>query len=135
MSAAVARRKPTAKSTVLHSDHGCQYTSWAFGRRLREASLLGSMGTVGDCFDNAMMESFWGTMQLELLDVKEWPSRAELAAAVFEWIECWYNPFRRHSSIGMLSPVTFEEQHQTSQTGTDPSHPRWPCYGGNLRGV
>lgn len=117
MSAAVARRKPTAKSTVLHSDHGCQYTSWAFGRRLREAGLLGSMGTVGDCFDNAMMESFWGTMQLELLDVKEWPSRAELAAAMFEWIECWYNPFRRHSSIGMLSPITFEEQHQTSQTG------------------
>lgn len=117
MAAAVARREPTARTTILHSDHGPQYTSWAFGRRLREAGLLGSMGTVGDCFDNAMMESFWGTMQLELLDVKEWQSRAELAAAMFEWIECWYNPFRRHSSIGMLSPVTFEEQYQASQTG------------------
>ncbi|GAA2400440.1 hypothetical protein GCM10010191_04490 [Actinomadura vinacea] len=75
------------------------------------------MGTVGDCYDNSMMESFWGTMQLELLDVKEWQSRAELAAVMFEWIECWYNLFRRHSSIGMLSPVTFEEQYQASQTG------------------
>jgi putative transposase len=117
MAAAVARRSPTTDATILHSDHGSQYTSWAFGRQLREAGLPGSMGTVGDCFDNAMMESFWGTMQIELLDVKAWQSRAELAAAMFEWIECWYNPFRRHSSIGMLSPVTFEEQYKASQTG------------------
>ncbi|MDL4775200.1 IS3 family transposase [Actinomadura xylanilytica] len=70
MAASVTRRKPPADSTVLHSDHGPQFTSWAFGKRLRDAGLLGSMGTVGDCFDNAMMESFWGTMQLELLDTK-----------------------------------------------------------------
>lgn len=114
MAASVTRRKPPADSTILHSDHGTQYTSWAFGKHLRDAELLGSMGTVGDCYDNAMMESFWGTMQLELLDTKKWSTRAELAAAVFEWIECWYNPFRRHSSIGMLSPVAFEERHRTS---------------------
>ncbi|GAA2438237.1 hypothetical protein GCM10010191_61720 [Actinomadura vinacea] len=71
MAAAVARRNLTTDATILHSDHGFQYTSWAFGRRLREAELLGSMVTVGDCFDNAMMESFWGTMQTELLDVKK----------------------------------------------------------------
>ena len=55
-----------------------------------------------------MMESFWGTMQLELLDTKQWETRQELANTIFEWIECWYNPKRRHSSIGMHSPVTFE---------------------------
>ena len=67
------------------------------------------MGTVGDCYDNAMIESFWHTLQLELLDTRTWKSREELANAIFEWIECWYNPHRRHSSIGMHSPVTFEQ--------------------------
>lgn len=108
---AILRRQPAADGTVLHSDHGTQYTSWAFGQRLRNAGLLGSMGTVGDCFDNAMMESFWGTLQLELLDSKQWRTRDELANAIFEWIECWYNPTRRHSSIGMHAPVTFEVLH------------------------
>lgn len=108
---AILRRQPSAESTILHSDHGAQYTSFAFGQRLRKAGLLGSMGSVGDCFDNAMMESFWGTMQLELLDSQQWQTREELANAIFEWIECWYNPKRRHSSIGMHSPVTFEGLH------------------------
>ncbi len=106
------------KSTILHSDHGSQFTSWAFGQRLRAAGLLASMGTVGDCYDNAIMESFWGTMQLELLDSKTWNTREDLASAVFEWIECWYNPKRRHSSIGMHSPITFE----TVQTWSDEDH-------------
>src|SRR5919112_4414888 len=88
-----------------------QYTSWAFGQRLQKAGLLGSMGSVGDCYDNAMMESFWGTMQLELLDSKTWQTRDELANAVFEWIECWYNTKRRHSGVGMHSPATFEALH------------------------
>jgi putative transposase len=65
---AIMRRKPENDATILHSDHGSQYTSWAFGQRLRSAGLLASMGTVGDCYDNAMMESFWGTLQLEILD-------------------------------------------------------------------
>ena len=119
---AIIRRQPqkgeNGKATILHSDHGSQYTSWAFGQRLRAAGLLSSMGTVGDCYDNAMMESFWGTMQLELLDSKSWQSRDELANAVFEWIECWYNPKRRHSSIEMHSPITFE----TLQTWLDEDH-------------
>jgi putative transposase len=108
---AILRRKPEGKETILHSDHGSQYTSWAFGQRLRAAGLLASMGTIGDCYDNAMMESFWGTLQLEVLDTKTWNTRDELANAIFEWIECWYNPKRRHSSIGMHSPVTFEHLH------------------------
>jgi putative transposase len=107
---AIIRRRPAGNSTILHSDHGTQYTSWAFGKRLRDAGLPGSMGTVGDCYDNSMMESFWGTMQLELLDRKAWKSRKEPANAIFEWIECWYNPERRHSSLGMLSPVGYETQ-------------------------
>jgi putative transposase len=111
---AVVRRTPTAGTTILHSDHGSQYTSWAFGQRLVKAGLLGSMGSVGDCYDNAMMESFWGTLQLEVLDRREWNTRAELANAIFEWIECWYNPIRRHSSLGMLSPVDFEQLHTPS---------------------
>ena len=106
---AILRRNPTAGSTILHSDHGTQYTSWAFGKRLRDAGLLGSMGSIGDCYDNSMMESFWGSMQLELLDRRAWKTRNELANAIFEWIECWYNPKRRHSSIGMLSPTTCPE--------------------------
>jgi putative transposase len=111
---AVLRRTPQNGETILHSDHGSQYTSWAFGQRLQRAGLLGSMGSVGDCYDNAMMESFWGTLQLEVLDRKTWNSRAELANAIFEWIECWYNPNRRHSSIGMLSPVDYEQHHTPS---------------------
>jgi len=108
---AVSRRQPQKEKTILHSDHGTQYTSWAFGTRIREASLLGSMGTVGDCYDNAMMESFWHTMQLELFDTMEWETRHQLGNAIFEWIECWYNPYRRHSSIGMLSPDEYERRY------------------------
>ena len=68
-----------------------QYTSWAFGRRLRAAGLLGSMGSIGDCFDNSVAESFFGTLQLELLDEQAWTDRQQLALAVFDWIEAWYN--------------------------------------------
>lgn len=108
---ATLRRHPDGADTILHSDHGSQYTAWAFGQRLRAAGLLPSMGSIGDCYDNAMMESFWGTLQLEVLDTRTWETRDELANAIFEWIECWYNPERRHSSIGMLSPVEFETLH------------------------
>jgi putative transposase len=113
---AISRRRPEQHSAILHSDHGSQFTSWAFGKRLVEAGIVPSMGSVGDCFDNSLVESFWGTLQLELLDSRTWKSRAELANAIFEWIECWYNPKRRHSSIGMLSPVDYEAAH------TSPDH-------------
>ena len=105
---AIWRRRPPQNTTVAHSDHGAQYTSWAFGRRLRGAGLLGSMGSIGDCFDNSVAESFFGTLQLELLDEHRWTSRQHLALAVFDWIESWYNPKRRHSYCKMLSPVDYE---------------------------
>ncbi|WP_082895272.1 integrase core domain-containing protein [Rhodococcoides kroppenstedtii] len=85
-----------------------QYTSWVFGQRLRTAGLLGSMGRVASSVDNTMMESFWSTMQRELLDTRSWDSRDQLASAIFEWIEAWYNPHRRHSGIGYSSPVEYE---------------------------
>lgn len=104
------RRRPEA-GAIVHADRGSQYTSWVFGHRLREAGLLGSMGRVASSVDNTMMESFWSTMQRELLDTRRWATQEELASAIFEWIEAWYNPLRRHTSLGMLSPVEFETLH------------------------
>lgn len=109
------RRRPPVGQTVVHSDRGAQYTAWAFGQRLRTAGLLGSMGRVGSALDNAMMESFFGTLQLELLDRKTWATRTELAAAIFEWIEAWYNPRRRHTAIGDRSPVDHERLYAAAE--------------------
>jgi putative transposase len=100
------RRPPTG--AIAHSDHGSNYCSWVFGQRLRTAGLLGSMGTVGDALDNAVAESFFASLQCELLDRHDWPTRAGLARAMFSWIETFYNPTRRHSTLGYLSPVDYE---------------------------
>jgi putative transposase len=91
-----------------------QYTSWAFGRRLRAAGLLGSMGSIGDCYDNSVVESFFGTLQLELLDQHRWDTGQQLALAIFDWIESWYNPRRRHSYCHGLSPADYEHRHTTA---------------------
>lgn len=112
--ARMRRRPANDNSTILHSDRGTQYTSWIFGHRLREAGLLGSMGKVACAYDNALMESFWGSMQIELLDRRLWITRAELASAMFEWIEAFYNPVRRHSGIDYRSPVEFEALHSAA---------------------
>ena len=103
---ATMRRRPTA--TTAHPDHGSQYCSWVCGQRLRTAGLMGSMGTVGDALDNAVAESFFATLQCERLDRHTWPTRAGLARAMFGWIEGFYNPTRRHSTLGYLSPVDYE---------------------------
>lgn len=105
------RRQPP-RGTICHSDRGAQYTSWVFGHRLRQAGLLGSMGRAASSVDNTMIESFWSTMQRELLDTARWDTKHQLSQAIFEWIEAWYNPRRRHTSIGDLSPVAFE--HHTA---------------------
>lgn len=75
---------------------------------MRDAGLLGSMDSIGDCFDNSVIESFFGTLQIELLNTRTWQTRDELANAIFEWIEAWYNPYRRHSCCDMLSPIDYE---------------------------
>jgi putative transposase len=78
----------------------------------RSCSTPGAEGSIGDAFDNAVAESFFGTLQLELLDRQpRWSTREQLASAIFEWIECFYNPQRRHSSVGMLSPIDYETTH------------------------
>ncbi|WP_454296014.1 IS3 family transposase [Salana multivorans] len=109
------RRRPEP-GTVVHADRGAQYTSWLFGHRLRQAGPLGSMGRVASSVDNALIESFWSTMQRELLDRSAWTSRAELSSAMFEWIEAFYNPTRRHTALGNLSPVEFERLHIPAAT-------------------
>lgn len=106
-------RRLGARGAIMHSDHGSQFTSWAFTSRVHEAGLLASMGTIGDCYDNAMMESFWSGMQLELLDTKTWATRDELATAMFSWIEGWYNPRRRHSALDYRSPAEYERINQS----------------------
>ena len=103
------RRRPGG--TVVHSDRGAQYTSWLFGHRLRQAGLLGSMGRIGCGLDNAVAESFFGSMQIELLDRQAWATRDQLGSAMFEWIEAFYNPTRRHSALGYLSPTDYEARH------------------------
>lgn len=105
---AMWRRRPPRGQTIAHSDHGSQYTSWLFGTRLRNAGLLGSMGTIGDCFDNSVAEAFFSGLQRELLDQHHWDNREQLALAIFDWIETWYNPRRRHSYNDYLSPIDYE---------------------------
>jgi putative transposase len=106
---ALAQRRP--EDVIHHSDQGSQYTSIAFGRRCREAGVRPSMGSVGDCYDNALCESFFATLECELLDRHRFRSQAEARLAVFEFIEGWYNPRRRHSSIGYMSPINYERNH------------------------
>lgn len=108
---AIENRRPP-HGLVIHSDHGTQFTSWAFTNRAQRSGLLPSMGTVGDCYDNAVIESFWGRMQTELLNRKRWRTRVELANAIFEYLEIFHNRQRRHSSIGMLTPIEFENHHR-----------------------
>ena len=111
---ALWNRRPE-HSVIHHSDHGCQYTSIAFGQRCREAGVQPSMGSVGDCYDNAITESFFATpgalwAGCELLDRHVFRTHAEARTAIFDFIEGFYNTHRRHSAVGYLSPAQFERQ-------------------------
>jgi putative transposase len=106
---ALAQRRPT--DVIHHSDHGCQYTSLAFGHRCRDGGVRPSMGSVGDAYDNAMCESFFATLECELLDRHRFPTHTDARLAVFDFIEGWYNPHRRHSALEYLSPMIFERTH------------------------
>jgi putative transposase len=110
---ALAQRRPQA--VVHHSDHGCQYTSYSFGKRCRDMGVMPSMGSVGDAYDNAMAESFFATLERELLNRRRFKTQSEARMAVFEWIEGWYNPHRRHSSLGRISPINFERRQLAAQ--------------------
>ena len=107
---ALRQRQPS--NVIHHSDQGCQYTSIQFGVRCRKAGVRPSMGSVGDCYDNAMCESFFATLECELLDRQAFTTRTEARQAIFEFIEGWYNPHRRHSSLQYASPIEFERKYQ-----------------------
>ena len=111
---AVNKRRPES-GLIHHSDHGSQYTAVAFGQALKNAGMLGSMGTVGDALDNAVAESFFATLQTELLDRRSWSTRLELRSAIFEYIEAFYNRQRRHSTLGYLNPTEYERRWQSTQ--------------------
>jgi putative transposase len=100
------------KDVIFHSDQGCQYTSIAFGLRCEQAGVRPSMGSVADCYDNAMCESFFATLECELLNQKSFRTQAEGRMAVFDFIEGWYNPHRRHSVLGYASPMAYEQDDQ-----------------------
>lgn len=114
---AVWRRRP-AQGLIHHSDHGSQYTAVTFTSRLERAGILGSMGTVGDALDNAMAESFFATLQTELLDRGRWATRQSLAMAVLECIEGSYNRKRRHSALNCVSPEEYEGMMPNSDIGS-----------------
>jgi putative transposase len=106
---ALAARKPD--SVIHHSDRGPQYTSLAFGNRCKEAGVRPSTGSVGDAYDNAMCESFFATLECELLDRHRFQTHTQPRIAVFHFIEGFYNLSRRHSALGYLSPIEYERKH------------------------
>ena len=106
---ALAQRKP--RGAIHHSDQGGQYTSVAFGEYCRAAGIATSMGSVGDCYDNAMAESFFATLECELIQRRPLRDHAEARRAIFEFIEGWYNPHRRHSAIDYQSPLNYERRY------------------------
>jgi putative transposase len=106
---AIWQRRPNG--VIHHSDQGSQYTSLAFGKRCREAGVRPSMGSIGDCFDNAMCESFFATLECELLDRESFRSPMDARQAVFAFIEGWYNPHRLHSALDYASPIQFERSY------------------------
>ena len=104
---ALWNRQP--KGVIHHSDQGSQYTSYAFGQRCKKMGVRPSVGSVGDCFDNAMCESFFATLECELIDRRSFKNQAETKLTIFEYIEGWYNPHRRHSAIRYKSPINYEK--------------------------
>jgi putative transposase len=115
---ALQQRKPDG--VIHHSDQGSQYTSIAFGERCKKMGVRPSMGTVGDAYDNAMAESFFATLECELIDRRKWETKTEARLALFTYIEGWYNPRRRHSALGQISPANFERKHE-HKTRIEPS--------------
>ena len=121
---AVGRRGLTLSpdgNLICHTDQGSTYTAATFSKRLERLGIRASMGSVGDCFDHALVESFNATLECELIDRRAWPTRAEARLEVFYWIEAVYNRTRRHSSLGNLSPIEYEATLSMASTTSDPS--------------
>jgi len=119
---ALAQR--SVDEVIHHTDKGSQYTSLAFGLRCKEAGIRLSMGSVGDCYDNALCESFFASLECELIDRATFKNRMDAEMQIFDFIEGWYNPHRRHSAIGYLSPINYERQHLTQTKNQTKNSPR-----------
>jgi putative transposase len=116
---ALWQRRP--RNVIHHSDQGSQYTSFAFGKRCQKAGVRPSMGSVGDCYDNALCESFFATLETELLDRNRFRSQSEARMEIFDFIEAFYNPRRRHTSLGNLSPAEYERRYNLSLINPSPN--------------
>jgi putative transposase len=125
---ALQTRRP--HGVIHHSDQGSQYTSVDFGKRCKLMGVRPSMGSVGDAYDNAMAESFFASLECELIDRRVWPTFAQARMDIFTWIEGWYNPRRRHSGIGQISPIEFEKKLQAAASNprsAEDGLPKW-CF-------
>jgi putative transposase len=107
----MAAQQRNSEETIHHSDQGCQYTAVGFGQRCEDAGVRPSMGSVGDCYDNALCESFFATLECELIERESFSDRLEARLSVFTFIEGWYNPHRLHSALDYQSPTAYEEEH------------------------
>ncbi len=127
---ALMTRKP--QSVIHHSDQGSQYTSIEFGNRCKQMGVRPSVGSVGDAYadlgfcHSAMAESFFATLECELIDRRVWKTQTDARLAVFSWIEGWYNPKRLHSALGYMSPINFERKHKAQKSTTPPSSTKPP---------
>lgn len=111
---ALWRRQPQP-GLIHHSDRGSQYTALTFGERLQRSGLVASMGRAGDAYDNALVESFFATLKSELVDTQPWPTRQVARTVIFDYLERWYNPQRRHSALDYLSPIAYERRWRLDQ--------------------
>lgn len=114
---AIDQRGPS-EGLIFHADRGCQYTSGAFGDLLDEHGIVQSLSRPGQCWDNAVAESFFATLKMELIYMHSWPTRASARSAIFEFIEGWYNRVRMHSSLGYMSPANYEARRRQLDTKT-----------------
>src|SRR4029450_7011973 len=115
------RRALVGDGLIHHSDRGAQFPSLAFGSKLQQLGIRASMGSVGDCFDHALIESFFATLECELIDRRHWRTREEARLEVFWWLEAVYNRTRRHSSLGYLTPTEYEARLRITVSSSDPS--------------
>jgi len=112
---AITRRRP-GNGLIHHSDHGSQYTSIAFGRRMREVGIAASMGAPGTAYDNAMAESFFASLETELIDRTVWRDHHQARVDVFDWLEVFYDRVRRHSALGYLAPAEYEDRYRVTSS-------------------
>ena len=119
----MAAQQRDPEETIHHSDQGSQYTAIAFGQRCKEAGVRPSMGSVGDCYDNSMCESFFATLECELIERESFADRSEARLAVFDYVEAFYNPQRRHSALDYHSPMTYEKNHETREQALPSERP------------